>query len=719
MHSRHEDFNFLSQLSQPRIISDNEANIWDDLHDESFASVEPPLSSTTQWVVSAKTCHEKFCSLSSSVTVKPNLSTTVNGDNDGSDKEVYCLDHNILMTTITADVVTAQNAIILEAVQIFNNGIVCQMNGDVFMAKQLFEQASYSVRSVLCIFTWPPPTVVMELAMRTHNNLGLINYVEFKHEISIASFEVAICFAKQLSVLSNDYKLEYATTLSNWCRVACVWGDTSDSVYEKLRQIVDIRAAILPWDHPDLAIAYYNIAVVEYSRRNNADAVSHIVKYLDIASYRSDVQKINDLDKMPAIIFHLLIQNESKCDEISRNIVQMLLTLQVKRQNGNCSPLELASILNLIGSLLFKQREFENALVFFCEELKLEEKAYFSEDSLSWEQTTALCVTCNNIGRIMQELGRFPEAMTYYKRVLQAEYGDIDQVTPSSITSSNLRTELIGVANASQLPLAAANLYSTVWYNYGLVQDKLALYDGAIRSFQISLKLRQDMLGHDHPDVACLLYNIGVLQMEQNQLDEAAVSLQETLRIRQTKRESQLNDKHIMKALERLSSLFEAKGSFIKAINVLKSVILIQESSNEFDTITRSKKLGATFRCISEMLLSVNKLSPAIQAAYASVHHHRFVVHQQDIVPSDSINTILERVANIEQLISTLLLLGSLHYEMCEPILGKSVMNEAASITENITMSLSNTHDYECPVSLMVMMEVTSMLAVGCCAPEA
>ena len=58
------------------------------------------------------------------------------------------------------------------------------------------------------------------------------------------------------------------------------------------------------------------------------------------------------------------------------------------------------------------------------------------------------------------------------------------------------------------------NLYSTVWYNLGLIHDKMGAFTDAIRAFHMSLKLRRAMLGKDHPDVACLLYNIGVLQME-------------------------------------------------------------------------------------------------------------------------------------------------------------------------------------------------------------
>ena len=719
MNTRPDDSAIVPEVS--RMHSVHEANIWDTSHDDTVTIREPPATTTAvPWAAVAQNCQSKHSPSSCVDKVQPCCHMDIHGSN-----EVFVvgaqnfLDQSILMTAITADLFAAQNTIIAEAIHVFNDGLSHQMNGDTFMAKQRFEQASYAVRQVLCLLPDVSPTVVLELAMRTHNNLGLINYVEYNCEVAIACFEVAVGFAQQLAALSNDYKLEYATTLSNWCRVACIRGDISDSVYLRLKEIVDIRAALLSWDHPDLAVAYYNIAVVEYSRKNSAEAVSHIVKYLKISSHRSKSLKIDDLDKIPAIIFFLLIQNEGKDDEVSRNIVQMLLTLQVKRQSGDCPVVELAAILNVVGSLLFKQREFENALIFFHEELRLEENAYTDEPSLSWEQTTALCVTCNNIGRIMQELGRFQEATEYYKRVLTTEYGNVDDVYPSSIRSSNLRSESIGVSNASQVPLASANLYSTVWYNYGLVQDKLGQYDKAIRSFQISLKLRQEMLGPDHPDVACLLYNIGVLQMEQKQLDGAYESLRETLRIRQSKGDSQLNDKHIVKALERLASLFETKGDFAHAIEVMEKVVTIQKSSTEVDNMTRSKKVGSTLRCISEMLLSLNKIAPAIEAAHESVRYHRSLVEFEEKMPCVATDDVIDRVANIEQFVSTLLLLGSLYHESCEPLQAKIVMNEAAMTIQKVNVTLSKSNNFEMPVSLLVMREVTNMLATGCGAPEA
>jgi tetratricopeptide (TPR) repeat protein len=320
----------------------------------------------------------------------------------------------------------------------------------------------------------------------------------------------------------------------------------------------------------------------------------------------------------------------------------------------------------------------------------------------------------------LQELGRYPEAMKYYKRVLLTEYGDVDEMAPtgSDLNVASPRTASIGggaQAHATKIPLVSANLYSTVWYNLGLVQDKLGLYEAAIRSFQMSLKLRQEMLGPHHPDVACLLYNIGVLQMEQQQLTEASISLHATLRICQTKDANQLNDMHIIKALERLASLYEVQGDFGQAIAILHEVVSIQETSSELDVITRSKKMGMTLRTISEMLLSTNELSSAVEAAAKSIHCHRYVIHREEPHSRDSLDKILDRLFNVEQLVSSMLLLGSLYHEMCEPIQADIVFQEAA-MTTRTTM---NTFNRSVPSSLLVLVEVTAMLAGGCGAPQA
>ena len=135
--------------------------------------------------------------------------------------------------------------------------------------------------------------------------------------------------------------------------------------------------------------------------------------------------------------------------------------------------------------------------------------------------------------------------------------------------------------------------------------------------------------------------------------------------------------------------------------------------------MTRSKKVGSTLRCISEMLLSLNKLAPAIEAARESVRYHRNLVQFQEKLPCVETDDVIDRVANVEQFVSTLLLLGNLYHESCEPLRAEIVMKEADMIIQKVIMALRKSRSFDIPVSLLVMREVTSMLATGCGAPEA
>ena len=97
----------------------------------------------------------------------------------------------------------------------------------------------------------------------------------------------------------------------------------------------------------------------------------------------------------------------------------------------------------------------------------------------------------------------------------------------------------------------------------------------------MSLELRKAMLGRDHPDIACLLYNIGVLQMEQQQLGDASTSFRKALRIIcRVGTTGQLNDYHVVKSLEKLASPDKAKGNINGALEAWCEVLHIQEMSS-------------------------------------------------------------------------------------------------------------------------------------------
>jgi tetratricopeptide (TPR) repeat protein len=272
-----------------------------------------------------------------------------------------------------------------------------------------------------------------------------------------------------------------------------------------------------------------------------------------------------------------------------------------------------ASLLNFIGTLLFHQRELDHALLFFQEELHLEEHL------VDKGEDACVSVTCNNIGRILQELGRFHQAIHYYQRSLRHKFGNV----PLEMDMFKGKGEIPSIASASSddhdLPPATMNLYSTVWYNLGLIHDKMGAYPDAIKAFQMSLKLRRAMLGRNHADVACLLYNIGVLQMEQQMLNEATDSFREALRIRRVAATGQLNDRHVVKTLQKLSSLHKSKGNIPGALEACNEVIHILKISADFDTVSRRRKTGATLRDIAELHHARGDLNFALYTAIESV----------------------------------------------------------------------------------------------------
>jgi len=459
------------------------------------------------------------------------------------------------------------HATFLEAAVCFNKALIFHDNLDFAEAKALYQSVLQALQALLVVVEANEDptgsTNLLEVATRAHNNMGQLSYLAGEEETAKGHFEAAIMCAKQVSELSKDHRLTYATVLSNWCRACWMRGDITDSLYSGLREVLRIRTALLAPSHVDVAASHYNVAVAEYARHQNEKAVSHLIQYLNVASQRAE-SNMDDLDSIPALIYLLLIQNEDKEDSMSQELVRGLRTLQDKRQDqGQDSP-EVASVLNFIGTILFHKEDFPNALLFFQEELRLEECVTDSKEDIS------VSVTCNNIGRILQELGKLNEAVVYYQRALQPAYGDISQTRGSKGMS-------VCKPDRAECNPSSSNLYSTVWYNLGLIHDKLGSYADAISAFEMSLELRRSMLGNDHPDIACLLYNIGVLQMEQQLLKDASKSFREALRIRRAGAAGQLNDKHVVKTLEKLSSLHKAKGNINGALDASREVLRIRK----------------------------------------------------------------------------------------------------------------------------------------------
>jgi len=688
------------------------------------------------------------------------------------------------------------NANVLHLVISYNQALVYHAQENYSLAAQLYKFITATIAAYLSAGN-PSDTTLSHLAMRSHNNMGQIEYKErSEKEYAHIEFENALSYIRHdqyqhqeypinknltIEAYTPDHQLEIAMVLSNWCRTRWMLRCVDDSMYAALENILRIRSTHMEQNHPDVAAANFNLGRAEFSRTANQKALKHFLTYIQISSQRyQEKNKLNggssnsnsnsivddsvdfELDPIQGLIYVLQIQDDKKDDEVSQDLLWGLRALQEKRKELGSIHTEVASVLNYIGTLLFRRRELDYALCFFAQELRVEERlrsqhqASENVSSSAAGEDVSISVTCNNIGRILQELGRYQEAKYYYRRSLGNDC-DNDDTTSSSDTAPACNCTIDRTSknnsmnagqqskkarnkqniyekskrnenddnedgNTSEVPPAVMNLYSTVWYNLGLIHDKMGAFKEAIRAFRMSLKLRRAMLGHDHTDVSCLLYNIGVLQMEQNLLDEATESFREALEHRHISGKGQLNDHHVIKTLKKLSSMHKAKGDLNSALKANRDILSVLTTSTDFKHTTRNRKIAVVMREIADLNQAQGNLQEALEHAIGSVNLFRLVrttssAHQliedndMDVENSDAEK---ETTPIIEQETNSLLLVGSLKHELCDTLNAQVAFSEAARL---IHFTLSSSTKFA--PALLPLLEVSAMLASGPCAAAA
>ncbi len=653
---------------------------------------------------------------------------------------------------------------VLQLMIAYNQALVYHASDNYPLASQLYKFITGTIGTY--ISSGNVDSTLMHLAMRAHNNLGQIEYTERSEDYADSEFENALVYVRnhynnapsvkstptasiQINTATTpaDHQLEIATVLSNWCRTRWMMGHVDQTLFDALNDILEIRRANLRADHPDIAVAHFNIGRLEYSRHSNENALKHFLQYMRIASSQVSItgNKVEseskdvdiELDPIQGLIYVLQIQNEGKDDEVSTDLVWGLRTLQDKREDLGLVHCDVASVLNYIGTLLFRRRELNYALCFFAQELRVEEELKSqsgTETTSDVDEDVSISVTCNNIGRILQELGRYEEAKYYYQRSLGEEKslfcGSCPSLKQKYICEKKASNDVDMLCDHEEdidglegIPAAAMNLYSTVWYNLGLIHDKMGAFKEAIRSFRMSLKLRRAMLGHEHSDVSCLYYNIGVLQMEQKLLDEATESFRQALAFRHVAGKGQLNDLHVIKTLQKLSKMHKAKGHVTGALNSYRDILSVLSTSSDLDQRLRNVKMAIVMRDIADLHQAQGDLQAALKHAKGSVELFRDLRSSfADAMDTD--NASDDGRSNVEEEASSLHLVGSLQHELCEPLKAQRAFAESARLVHTalntLTTSGSNSVDTtKLAATLVPTLEVSTLLSASSCAAVA
>ena len=605
---------------------------------------------------------------------------------EGSDIGPRCLMESIQMDSRTSDDAKLD---LVEAVATFNSGLVHHNQRELEEACTVYESVLYYVYGLLQTFGAQevPSSTILTLGMQAHNNLGAIAYLSNCEDDVRNNFDAALIFARQLLRKAKHQHLAIASVVSNWCRIHWARGDIeADSLFQCMEEVLRLRSDSLPWYHVDVAASHLNLATAHHASGLSDKAIYHLQQYLEISAYHAGA-KLNQVDPIPALIYLLLVRVEDREDPASQDLARALRALQDKRQDQGRNSAEVASVLNYVGTLLFHAQDYANAMMFFQEELRIEK-------SLDECEQMSLAVTCNNIARTLQEQGKFQEAMVYYQHALGSE----DQALHED--------------QYEQLDATATNLFSTVWYNLGLIHDKLGETTKAIHAFQVSLKLRKVILGSLHPDIACLWYNVGVLQMERGFLNDSQTSFLHALEIRSKCREHQLNDERVLKTMQKLSSLQKNAGNLRGAIDALEQMLhLLQQSTCH--QILRARELSGVFYKIAELYHELNDSCKSFIMARLAVEAVEAVTHILLEEESSEVS-VCEKIATVEQWALSHLLVGSLLHEKNEPLEAYHVLEQLES-TLNV---LTGQAIFSIP-SLAALTQVVGLLATPQCAPQA
>jgi len=537
----------------------------------------------------------------------------------------------------------------LQLAVLFNTAIVLQSSFKLEEALGFYEECArfFSVTAQREIATTDGEWL-SHVGMILHNNIGQLFYCLGREESAQYHFAQSRMWSQKTVADDHSSRLIRATCMSNYGRTKWMLGSVDDEAYELCREVLRLRSSVLPEGHIDIACARYNLGIMAYAQHDKGLATEHLRAYLSASSVTNN-ERI--LDPIPAIAYIVLMENEEKCDAVSHELVRAVRGLQDKRDDLGAEHAEIASLLNYIGTILFHRRELESAILFYKEELRLEERLGRSEPSIN------VSVTYNNIGRILQELGQLPEAIGCYQQALKS---DLASGSEHDFASSFAG----GHANLPLDPNVSddtKNLFSTIWYNLGLIYDRMGSRTEAISAFQMSLELRMALLGGDHPDVACLWYNIGTLQMEQEQVELASLALRQALRI-QRLRGFGHDPQHAMNSLQKLSKLQKSHGDIDGAL------MTFQEMANVQESIHSTHALGNTFLEIADLFHSKGDLNQALRHSYQSCDALRSCV-----LVANSFSFEMDMKAT-EDFSKALLMTASLLHESCEPVQANEVL---------------------------------------------
>ena len=133
----------------------------------------------------------------------------------------------------------------------------------------------------------------------------------------------------------------------------------------------------------------------------------------------------------------------------------------------------------------------------------------------------------------------------------------------------------------------------------------MELHDVAMQSFLEGLRIRRNILGPDHRDVAIILYNIATIHLETGDDEEAMEYYRETLRVERIALGA--NHRDLVLTIQHVGQVHQQRGELIDALKYFNEALEIQQqnfaqhnstfNSNHPDAFIQQHKYNCDYYC--------------------------------------------------------------------------------------------------------------------------
>lgn len=505
------------------------------------------------------------------------------------------------------------------AVTLYNTGLMFTNTRKYQEARVWFEFAAWRLSMT--------PTFFKDcsmLAVRIHHNMGYCCFCLGENELAMNFLTVSLELAEvggssilEIAAIRNCIGVLYFHKQSPDCKKSLAIFEKSLSVFRRMLKPAS----------PLLATLLNNIGRVHYLNSDYAKALSAYnealsIRKLQLSPLSMDLaaticnkgqthHRRGELDSAMECYEEFLVHARSQLGPNSRDIAVILKCMaeihhQKKAMQRSCQLYEealtiiyvslgkfhpdVASTMNKLGNIYFELNQHEKAHMYYMEGLEIEK-------SVLHPTHPHLLVTLMNIAQVYRQRGDFKRAFQYYSDVHQRT---VDGSGENSLESAKALSNMALMQYQLKSHTEAFDLYQQALQiqrdhyksdnnldvaaslnSIGLVLFGQGMHDTAKKCFYDCLRIRRDILGLDHHDVAIVHYNIATIHLETGDDAGAIKCYNETLRIERKALGPQHHD--VVLTLQHLGLVYQQRGELEKALPYLEEALDIECSLGDLD----------------------------------------------------------------------------------------------------------------------------------------